>query len=151
METHKTLESARAAAKANSEIRFVLEIDHIGEGRCFIGVKAPMAALKIALDRKPMAEIKRLVAEHAIQTAEEIKSASETALRDRTKCERCGNKIDGNIAYSQKERYIRHTVTAWYCDSCRGLLANIGMGEFDGLQERASAGGSREPYTKEDY
>jgi len=151
MTTHKTLETARTAAKANSEIRFILEIEHASEGRCFIGVKAPMASLRIALDRKPMPEIKRLLAEHATQTTGEIKTAREEALRERTKCERCAKKIDGNTAYSQQERYLGHTVTAWYCDACRGILANIGMGELDGLQERASASGSREPYTKEDY
>ena len=151
MTTHKTLETARTAAKVNSEIRFVLEIDHATDGRCFIGAKAPMAALQIALDRKPMAEIKRLIAEHTTLTAEEIQITREQALRENTKCERCGKRIDGNTAYSQQEQYMGHKVTAWYCDSCRGLLANIGMGEFDGLQERASAGGSREPHTKEDF
>ena len=39
MTTHKTLETARTAAKVNSEIRFVLEIDHATDGRCFIGAK----------------------------------------------------------------------------------------------------------------
>ena len=151
MTTHKTLTDARTTAKANSEIRYILEIDHTSEGRCYIGVKAPLAALKIALDRKPMAEIKRLIAEHTTLTTEEIKAAREQALRENTKCERCAKKIDGNTAYSQQEQYMGHKVTAWYCESCRRLLSNIGMGEFDGLQERASAGGSREPYTPEDY
>jgi hypothetical protein len=151
MTTHKTLDAARMAAKANAEIRFILEIDHATEGRCYIGVKVPMEALKIALYRKPMAEIKRLVAEHTTLTAEEIRIAREQYLRENTKCDRCGTQIDGNIAYSQQERFMNSTVTAWYCAACVGLLRNIGMGEFDGLQERASARGSREPYTKEDF
>jgi hypothetical protein len=151
MTTHKTLDAARIAAKSDRQVRSIVEIDHATEGRCYIGVRATMAALNVALAHKPMAEIKRLVAEHATQTAEEIKTAREQVLRDHTKCERCAKKIDGNAAYSQQERYMGHAVRAWYCEPCRRLLSNIGMGEFDGLQERAGAGGSREPYTNEDY
>ena len=123
MTTHKTLDAARIAAKSDREIRSIVEIDHATEGRCYIGVRSTMAALDVALTHKPMAQIKRLVSEHATRTAEEIKTAREQALRDHTKCERCNAKIDGNTTYSQQERYMGAKVTAWYCESCQRLLS----------------------------
>lgn len=151
MTTHKTLDAARTAAKGNREIRYIAEIEHATEGRCYIGLRTTMAGLAVALKTKPMAEINSLVAEHAILTDSEIATARDRALRDRNKCERCGKKIDGNTAYSQQERYMGHAVTAWYCEPCRNLLGNIGLGEYTGLQERASERVGYEPYTKEDF
>jgi len=137
MTTHKTLDGARMAAKSG-QVRSIVEIDHATEGRCYIGVRATMAALNVALAHKPMAEIKRLIAEHTILTDTEIAASREQALRDHTHCERCAKKIDGNAAYSQQERYMGHAVRAWYCEPCRNLLANIGVGEYTALQERAA-------------
>jgi hypothetical protein len=150
MKTYPTLDAARLSTDGDG-VQKIAEIEHATEGRCFIRIKCAVATLRVALAGKPMAEIKSLIAEHPPHTPAQDAARREEILRTSTKCERCAKKIDGNTAYSQQEQYMGHKVTAWYCDSCRGLLANIGMGEFDGLQERASAGGSRERYTKEDF
>lgn len=150
MTTHKSIEAARGAAKTTPEVHCIIEIDHATEGRCYIGCKAPMKSLEIALRNKPMVEIKKLVAEHSILTASETAAIREKDLLEHTKCERCGKKIDGNTAYSQQESFQRMRVTAWYCDACRKLLAMIGQGEYTALQERADARPGYEPYTKED-
>lgn len=152
MTTHKTLEDARIAAKGMPEVMLscIIEIEHTTEGRCYIKSKAPMANLAVALQQKPMPEIRRLVAEHSILTESEIASTREKALREHIKCERCGKKIDGNTAYSQQEWYRKMRVTAFYCEPCRALLASIGAGEYTELQERASVRHGYEPYTTED-
>jgi len=151
MRTHKNIEDARTAAKATPGVLRVIEIEHAIKGRCFIGVRAPMKALEVALRNKPMPEIKRLIAEYAILSETESAIAREKELRENTKCERCGKKIDGNTAYSQQEQYRGMRVMAHYCESCHGLLSSIGAGEYTELQERAAARSSYEPYTKEDY
>jgi hypothetical protein len=152
MTTHKTLEEARIAAKATTDVVLVciIEIEHSTEGRCYIKCKAPMASLALALREKPMAEIRKLIAEHSLRTEAEIAADREQYLRERIKCDRCGKKIDGNTAYSQQESYMRTRVTAFYCEPCRALLAGIGEGEYTALQERAFARPSYEPHTKED-
>ncbi|HKT87775.1 MAG TPA: hypothetical protein VJQ59_05035 [Candidatus Sulfotelmatobacter sp.] len=151
METHRTLEDARIAAKAVPGIHCIVEIDHATEDRCFIKVKAPMKSLELTLKAKPMPEIRRLIAEHAVRTEAEIAADREQYLREHTHCERCRKQIDGNTAYSQQEWFGKMKVVAFYCDSCRTLLSAIGAGEFTELQERSTARHSTEPYTKEDF
>ncbi len=151
MTTHKTIEDARAAAKANPAVLRIIEINHASEGRCFIGCKAPLKSLEIALRNKPMPEITGLIAEYPVRTESEIASEREQYLRDNTKCERCGKKIDGNAAYSQQEWFGQARVVAHYCDSCRALLSAFGAGEYTELQERANARHGHEPYTKDDF
>jgi hypothetical protein len=85
-----------------------------------------------------------------IEAAREMANERASYLRDNITCERCQVKIDGNAAYSQQECYQGHRVTAYYCESCRGLLAQIGIGEYSELQDRAVARSGYEPYTKDD-
>lgn len=157
MQTHKTLEDARIAAKAERGIDCIVEIDHATEGRCFIKARVPMKNLESALKTNPKPEILRLIAEHSILTKSElaeneIKLAAlrEEYLRNNTRCERCGKRIDGNTAYSQQEWVGKHKARAFYCEPCRALLSAIGQGESTDLEERSRARPRYEPYTKED-
>ena len=150
METHKSLDEARAAAKVNPSIARIIEINHSTEGRCFIKAKAPMETLRIALKSKPMAEIKSLIAEYPVLTEAETAEARRESLRHE-RCERCGKEVDGKTAYSQQEWYRGVRVSAYYCDSCHRLLSAIGAGEHTALQERATERHSVEPETKQDY
>lgn len=68
MKTHATLNAARGAAKINGCTQFILEID-TPEGRCFIGARVGIAAMRAALAAQPMAEITALVAEHEARPA----------------------------------------------------------------------------------
>lgn len=151
MTTHRTIADARAAAKIDTRVRYIVEIDHTSEGRCFLGVMVPMNTLAVALRNKPMPAILRLVAEHPVLTDAETAEARAQALRDHTNCERCGQQIDGNTAYSQHEWFGKVKVVAYYCVPCRQLLSAIGAGEYTELQERASARHSQDPETKGDF
>lgn len=84
MTIHQTLSAARDAAKANAAIAAIIEIDHATAGRCYIGCKVGRAILQRGLDREPMPEIIRLVAEHTTQTPEEIVAQQEQARRQVT-------------------------------------------------------------------
>ena len=150
MTTHTTIEAARSAAK-DLALRNIIEIEHATAGHCYIVTKCPMQILATALRAKPMAEIKRLVADHEVLTPAEQKAEREQFLRDHSECERCGAKVDGNTAYSQKERFAGNVVTVYYCETCRGLLQAIGAGEYTAMQERAATRYSREPETKGDF
>lgn len=59
-----------------------------------------------------------------------------------TKCERCGEKIDTRTAYSQTEwsRFNgqKVQVIAHYCDDCKQLLTQIGLGEHTDMEERST-------------
>lgn len=151
MQTHKTLEDARIAAKAIPGIHCIIEIEHATEGRCYIKAKVPMKHLGLALKAQPMPEIRRLIAEYSVRTEAEIVADREQYLREHIHCGRCRKQIDGNTAYSQQEWFGKTKVVAFYCDSCHALLSAIGAGEFTELQERASARHSHGPYTKEDF
>lgn len=148
METHKTLEEARAEAKKRTDIRCIIEIDHATEGRCFVKAKATIDTLKRVPKPK---EIKGFIAQHEILTEAEAAEKVKKYLREHTNCERCGKKIDGNTAYHQKEWYMGQRCETYYCDDCHGLLSQIGIGEHTELEERAASRPSREPYTKEDF
>jgi hypothetical protein len=149
MKTYKTLDQAREAK--TTEVVKIIEIEHATEGRCFIGCKVPMAVLAGALKRKPMPEIKRLVAEYTTETDAEIEEIKAKALEN-CRCERCGVKVNGKTAYSQKEWANfcgkRVQVTACYCNSCRQLLTTIGAGEVTPMEERATEKPSHEPAYK---
>jgi len=60
-----------------------------------------------------------------------------------TQCERCGAVIERDTAYRQTEWTTwsgkRVKCSAYYCETCRHLLATIGEGEYTALQERADA------------
>ena len=151
MTIHQTLEAARAAAKDINGAAYIMEIEHATQGNCYIVAKCNLACLKAAMQRSPLPEISRLIAQHDLLTAAEISEQRTSALRERTTCERCQAKIDGNTAYNQQELYRGTKVIAYYCESCRHLLTQIGLGEYTDLQARGSEGGSREPYTKSDF
>jgi hypothetical protein len=161
MKTFVSLEAAREYAATNRDVREIAEIEHASEGCCFICTLAPFAALKAHLEQRPNPEIKRLIAGHDKLTPEQrqAKEAADQAeheryLREDTRCERCGQKIDGNTAYHQEEwtRFGGKKVKciAYYCDPCRHLLASCGDGEMSDLEHRAAHVPSPEPYTKED-
>lgn len=154
MDTYKTLDQARAAK--GSIANCILEIEHRDAGICFIGSKAPMSLMQAALKAKPMAEIVRVIAEH--DRRDDVQIASDNARMEaeadaRRKCERCGCHVSGD-AYHQTERanFCGQTVkvVAYYCDSCRQLLTQIGAGEYTAMQERAGDRPDNTPYTKED-
>lgn len=151
MKTYKTLNDARTAAKDAPAVMSIVEIEHAAEGRCYIHVKVPMKSLALALEAKPIPEIRRLIAEYSVHTEAEIAADRERYLREHTNCERCNKQIDGNTAYSQQEWSNKLKVIAFYCEPCRALLSAVGAGEFTALEERASVRYSHEPYTKEDF
>lgn len=75
-------------------------------------------------------------------------------LRDNSTCDRCHKHVDGNIAYKQEERMrVNGTllpVIAYYCDGCKSLLGQIGIGEHSALDARASDTPSFEPSHPQD-
>ncbi len=152
MTTYPTLDAARADAKPGA-LR-IIEIDHVAAGRCYIQISGLMATLEAALRYKPMPEIARLVAEHDIKTAEQIKAAIERDKRNNCHCERCSVKIDGNHAYHQQEwRRIgsdKVKATIYYCKECATLLRAVGAGEASEMQQRAADVPSYEPAGKDD-
>ena len=150
MDTYKTLDQARAAK--GSIANCILEIEHRDAGICFIGSKAPMSLMQAALKAKPMVEIVRVIAEHDRRDDAQIASDNariEAEADAHRKCERCGEHVS-KTAYRQTERSPWGPVTAYYCDSCRQLLTQIGAGEHTALQDRASDRPDNTPYTKED-
>jgi hypothetical protein len=149
MKTHKTLEDAREAK--TTEVVKIIEIEHVSEGRCFIGCKVPMAMLTAAIKRTPHPEVKTLVAEYSPETDEEIEAIKAAAMGN-CRCERCGEKVNGKTAYSQKEwAYFggkRVQVTACYCNSCKQVLTTVGAGEVTPMEERATEKPGYEPAYK---
>lgn len=149
MNTYKTLDAARAA-KTTDTLKIV-EIEHKTEGRCFVCCKVPMAVLAGALKRNQLPEVKALVAEHHAETDAEIEEIKAKALEN-CRCERCGVKVNGKTAYSQKEWAFfggkRVQVNTCYCDSCRRVLTTVGAGEATPMQERATEKPSYEPAYK---
>jgi len=149
MNTYKTLAAARAA-KTTETVRIV-EIEHVTEGRCFVCVKVPMAVLAGAIKRNQLPEVKALVSEYPAETDAEIE-AIKTAALENCRCERCGVKVNGKTAYSQKEWTFfggkRVQVNTCYCDSCRRVLTTVGAGETTPMEERATDKPSYEPAYK---
>jgi hypothetical protein len=155
MDTYKTLDQARAAkGEALKAIygSYILCIEHKDNGVCYIGSKVNAQIMRGCLARKPMPEIIRVISEHDPRTdeqqaADKAKILAEAAAN--RKCERCGCHVSGD-AYHQTERSPWGPVTAYYCDSCRQLLTQIGAGEHTAMQERAGDRPDNTPYTKED-
>jgi len=150
MDTYNTLDQARVAK--GSVATCILEIEHRDKGICYIGSKAPMALMQAALKAKPMPEIVRVIAEHDRRTNEQVASDNarlEAEADSHRKCERCGEHVT-KAAYSQTEQSPWGPVTAYYCDSCRQLLTQVGCGEHTALQDRASDRPDNTPQTKED-
>jgi len=126
MTIHQTLEEARQAT--DSRIRAIIEIEHVEHGRCYVKTLGTLAQLQDAVRRSGQAlpGVVRMVAEHAVKAPEQIEAERAAHLRDNTRCERCGTKVDGNTAYSRQE-WIRRSgqrirVIAHYCESCRVVL-----------------------------
>ncbi len=67
-------------------------------------------------------------------------------------CERCGTKVDSRTAYSQLEwsRFggKKVQVQAHYCESCRKVLQQVGIGEVTAMEDRAAEAPSYEPTHK---
>lgn len=124
METHTTLTDAREAARDNGALT-VIEIEHADLGTRYIACKATLRVLDAALERKPMAEIKALVAEYPV----------DEVAPEAHRCERCGVDVDDN-AYRQHEQTHRGRVVAYYCDDCARVLRTVGAGEHTALEER---------------
>jgi hypothetical protein len=145
MTTYPSLQTARADAPAKGAIT-IIEIDHVTDGRCYIGSRVPMTTLATHLGHPSLADIARLITEHNVRT-EQIERHDET-------CERCGCQVDGATSYRQQEwtRLVgsRVQVTAYYCMRCAGLLGSIGQGEYTGLAEHATDIPSVELTTKID-
>lgn len=81
MTLYPTLEAAREASKRSKvQIVTLLEIEHKISGVQFIGVTCTLSTLKLALKRKPIPEIVRILSEHSPKTDEEL--AEEKAVRD---------------------------------------------------------------------
>lgn len=140
MDTYKTLEEAREAKKEVAT--YIVEIEHVNNGRCFAGCKVNAEALRAAI-AKGHAEIKAVYAGHLVH---EIKIEH--------RCERCGTKVT-DAAYNQMEKMNfggkKVAVKAYYCDKCAELLNAIGKGEYTAMQERAATVAGYEPTTKIDY
>lgn len=123
----------------------IIAIDHATQGRVYIQSRSTMAVLQAALDRKPIPEIVKLVAEYPLPapTPEVVEHH----------CDRCG-KIVPETAYHQTEwtRFgvSKVKVIAYYCVSCAQLLHAVGAGEQTAMQDRAANVPSYEPTTKED-
>lgn len=68
------------------------------------------------------------------------------------RCERCGDKLDTRKAYSQLEwtRFggKKVQVKSCYCDGCRRVLQQVGIGEQTAMEERAADVPSYEPTNK---
>ncbi len=129
MTTHETLEEARqAATEHGNKIRSIIEIEHETHGRCYIKALGTLAALQDAIRRsgKGLPGVTNLVAEHPVKAPEQVEAERVAYLRDNTRCERCGVKVDGNTAYSQQEwsRFggRRIKVVAHYCEPCTAIL-----------------------------
>ncbi len=144
MDTYKTLEEARAAKgeKLKALCGYVLCIEHRDNGICYIASKVNAQIMRGCLARKPMPEIIRVISEHDPRTDAEQAADREKILAEaeaNRKCERCGCHVSGD-AYHQTEtagfcgRPVK--VVAYYCDSCRRLLSEIGAGEYTDLQHR---------------
>lgn len=158
MNTFSTLAAARQYARTKPAAVRILEIDHKTAGRCYIAVATTLDGFQRAIDRKPVAEVIRLVAEHHIKTdveraEEEAAAKAQVAhdLKHNTRCDRCRAPVDGTACYAQIEWYLGSKVTAYYCDACRTLLGAIGAGEHTALQERAAERPSMDPETKPDF
>lgn len=153
MTTYKTLEDARRGVPC--KVIAIIEIDHKTEGRCFVGCLTTADGLKRSLkqSRQP-SDIVKVICGHSVKTPEQIETERRADLHDHTSCERCGCKIDGNVAHHQSEwRHLggsRVQVTAYYCDPCRRVLQAVGQGELSAMEARACEIPSREPQHKPD-
>lgn len=163
MQTHTTLNDARDAARGDSSIKAIAEIDHATNGRCYIKLKCTVDQLRNVLAdprNKQLPELTRIVDEHDVLTSDERSAADASeeakrrAARANCKCDRCGTAVDGNTCYSQKEWArlggARVQINAYYCADCAKLLNAIGAGERTEMQERAAFVPSSEPYTNEE-
>jgi hypothetical protein len=65
------------------------------------------------------------------------------------KCERCMEIVDTRTAYHRIERYGNGQVNAYYCDHCRALLGQVGIGEHTAMDERATEIKDNAPEIKE--
>lgn len=124
MTTYKTLSEARSADKPGVEIA---EIVHATEGRCFVRTRFAVSVLAANLVKVP--EIKKIVAAHSLTTPEQDEATRREILANNCNCTRCRVKLDGNTAYSKAEttRFNGRPVqvTAYYCELCRELLAQL--------------------------
>lgn len=135
------------AAGQGLESGSIIEFVHSTDGTRFLACKGGLRALASALSRKPMPEITRLVAEHALSPL------SSSQCSEHLNCRRCGVSVDSD-AYRQQEWAsvggAKICVDTYYCESCRRLLSAIGDGEYTDLQARAAHVPSSDPYTKSD-
>jgi hypothetical protein len=154
MDTYKTLDQARQAK--GSIAQYILEIEHRDNGCCYIGCKINAQIMRGCLARKPMPEIVRVISEHDPRTDEQVEKENDKIRADHNAhltCERCGCHVDPS-AYHQTEtanfggQSVK--VAAYYCNSCRQLLTQIGAGEYTAMQERANETPDNTPQTKED-
>lgn len=71
MTLYETLEAARAASKANSQVESIVEIEHNTQGQKFICLTCPAEYLRRHIKKNPMPEIVKIIASHSIRTPEE--------------------------------------------------------------------------------
>lgn len=142
----RTWTSKEAAEKERLDgVVSIIAIDHATQELVYIQSRATMAVLQAALDRKPMQEIVKLVAEYPLPAREP------QAVEHH--CDSCG-KVVPATAYHQQEltRFggSKVKVMAYYCTDCAQLLHAVGAGEQTAMQDRAANVPSYEPTTKED-
>jgi len=144
MNTYPTLDEIRETIKTKGLVgqATILEIDHTTEGRCYIGVKVSRREYEAHMAAHAAGGVRRIVAEHsaltaaeAAQAAAELDAQIARGLRAATRCERCGDYVDGNTAYSQREG--SHGILTHYCATCARVLGAVGGGEYTAMQARA--------------
>lgn len=159
MDTYKTLDEARAAKGEALRAIYgshILCVEHRDHGTCYVASKVSAQIMRGHLARKPMPEIIRVISEHDPRTDEQQAADKAQILAEAAanrKCEQCGKHVDANAYHQTEQSYLcgqTMKVVAYYCDSCRQLLTQIGAGEYTAMRERAEDRPDNTPYTKED-
>jgi hypothetical protein len=113
MKTFQSLADARHAIATEHQGCYPIEIEHRDLGTVYIVSKAPMHLLAKGLQRNPMAEIVRLVAEHPARATRVMTEAEEARARVTNLFARAESLEDSPAAYLAADRQAREALAAW--------------------------------------